>query len=87
MARDFRKRISDCKCIMVRHRGRRDQVGVEEFTEAKNRYNALLHSHEVFWKQRAKSFWLKEGDMNSRFFHATTSARKRKNSLDRLRNS
>ena len=50
LARDLRKCISDCKCLMARLRGRRDQVGVDEFVEARNRYNALLHSHEVFWK-------------------------------------
>ena len=50
LARDFRKRISNCKCLMARLRRRRDQGSVEEFVEARNRYNALLYSHEVFWK-------------------------------------
>lgn len=66
--------------------GRRDGDGVAEFTEARNRYNELLHSHEVFWKQRAKSFWLKEGDMNTRYFHASASAQKRQNSFGNLLN-
>ena len=47
---------------MANLRGRRDSEGVADFTEARNRYNELLHSHEVFCKQQAKSLWLKEGD-------------------------
>ena len=86
LARDFRKRLSDCKCLMAQLRGRRDQGSVDDFVEARNWYNALLHSHEVFWKQRVKSLWLKERDRNSQFFHTTASARKRMNSIERLRN-
>ncbi|XXG40676.1 hypothetical protein AAC387_Pa01g1334 [Persea americana] len=72
---------------MVFLRGRRYQEGIDEFTEARNRYNALLHSHEVFWKQRSKSLWLKEGDMNSCYFHMTASARKQKNTFVKLRSN
>ncbi|KAK9195743.1 hypothetical protein WN943_003868 [Citrus x changshan-huyou] len=86
LGRNFRKRIMDCKNRMASLRGRRDRNGVAEFTEARNRYNKLLHSHEVFWKQRAKSLWLREGDQNTRYFHASASARKRQNSLGNLRN-
>ncbi|KAH9697393.1 reverse transcriptase domain-containing protein [Citrus sinensis] len=87
LARDFRKRIQECKNCMANLRGRRDSEGVANFTEARNRYNELLHSHEVFWKQRAKSLWLKEGDQNTRYFHALASTRKRKNSFRSLRNN
>ena len=85
-SRDFRKRISECKHRMSQFRGGRDQEGLEGFTELKKQYNELLHSHEVYWKQRAKTLWLKEGDMNSRFFHATASMRKKKNTIEKLRN-
>ena len=68
-------------------RGRRDSEGVAEFTEARNQYNELLLSHEVFWKQRAKSLWLKEGDQNTRCFHALALARKRQNSFGSLHNN
>ncbi|XP_021600662.1 uncharacterized protein LOC110606213 [Manihot esculenta] len=39
------------------------------------------------WKQRAKVFWLWEGDTNTRFFHAMATNRKRKNNVLRLQNS
>lgn len=68
LARDFRERISLCKQIMSVLWGCRDHEGLDEFTEVRNQFNKLLHSHEVFWKQRAKTLWLKEWDMNSRIF-------------------
>ena len=65
LTRDFKGRISKCKKRMSLLRGRRDQASLEEFIEVRNQYNGLLHSHEVFWKQRSKSFWFEEGDLNS----------------------
>lgn len=34
-----------------------------------SKLNELLHQEQIFWKQRAKIFWLTEGDMNTKFFH------------------
>ena len=68
-------------------RGKQDSASVYSFTEARKRYNELLHSHEIFWKQRVKSIWLKESDMNSKYFHAMASARKKQNMIEKLRNA
>ncbi|KAL0457799.1 UNVERIFIED_CONTAM: hypothetical protein Slati_0407100 [Sesamum latifolium] len=46
-----------------------------------------LSREEIMWKQRGKAQWLQEGDRNTPFFHARASARKRKNSITRLRDN
>ena len=56
-------------------------TSLADFVETRKRYNELLHSHEVFWQQRSKSLWLKEGDMNSRYFNSTASIRKKRTRL------
>lgn len=33
------------------------------------------------WKQRAKDFWVKEGDRNTRYFHQVASGRKKHNRI------
>ncbi|XP_055959787.1 uncharacterized protein LOC130014852 [Mercurialis annua] len=64
---------------------RTDQWGMHEFNRLSNEYHTLLGEEEIFWKQRAKNFWLSEGDANTRFFHNFASTRKRKNRVDKLK--
>lgn len=38
--------------------------------ETRTRLSILLAQEDAFWKQRARVYWLRDGDTNSRFFHA-----------------
>lgn len=46
---------------------------------------ALLKQKEIYWRQRAKTRWLKEGDNNTKFFHAYATNRKRRNFIQSLK--
>lgn len=47
---------------------RTDEAGVRQYFEEKNKLNDLLFHEEIYWKQRAKTFWVAKGDANTRFF-------------------
>ncbi|XP_062021310.1 uncharacterized protein LOC133737845 [Rosa rugosa] len=47
-------------------------------------YHELLSNEEVFWKQKSRNTWLREGDKNTRFFHLSTIIRRRRNRIEGL---
>lgn len=57
----------------------------KRYFEEKNKLEDLLIHEEAYWKQRAKSFWLPDGDSKSKFFHAFTTIRKKKSSISQLK--
>jgi hypothetical protein len=44
----------------------------------------LLAQEEDFWRQRAKIYWLTEGDLNTKYFHSVATARRRRNVISAL---
>ena len=50
-----------------------------EFKSTKDQIERLLLDEKVYWKQRSRADWLKEGDKNTKYFHPKASSRKKKN--------
>ena len=47
----------------------------------------LLEKEDLYWKQRAKQNWYKEGDQNTQYFHAWANQRRRTNRIQRVQDT
>ncbi|XP_015969290.1 uncharacterized protein LOC107492746 [Arachis duranensis] len=61
----------------------RDQIKEKKL---KNQITELWKQEEKYWGQRSRLKWLKWGDKNTAFFHATTIQRRMRNRIDKLKN-
>ncbi|KAL8133721.1 hypothetical protein AgCh_008966 [Apium graveolens] len=73
----FKEKVKNQKRILDSLRDKYDDGSVKQFLIEKERLNEILMHEEIYWKHRAKLFWLKEGDANTRFFHACASVRRK----------
>lgn len=49
-----------------------DDATTEEITEATKELHAALRAEEMFWYKKSRVLGLRQGDRNSKKFHATT---------------
>lgn len=63
-----------------------DQQRKEEMGRCRRELEHLYMDEEIYWRQRCKNQWAKEGDRNTRFFHAKASKRRSNNKIPGLQN-
>lgn len=54
-------------------------VNLEKKKVAQKDFNGLLLKEELYWRQRSRALWLKDGDKNTSFFHKKASQRQKHN--------
>lgn len=77
----FWEKVKKLKLSLNLLMNRCDDQGVKEYFDVKIKLDDLLYHEELYWRQRAKSLWLKEEDTNSKYFHADASKRKKSNHI------
>jgi hypothetical protein len=79
--------VIDCSEEMERLRGRHDSNSARRFLEVQEKHARLLVQEETYWRQRAKMHWLQQGDLNTKFFHASATIRSKAKKIEKLVNS
>ncbi|XP_039141337.1 uncharacterized protein LOC120278673 [Dioscorea cayenensis subsp. rotundata] len=57
------------------------------FAHIQSELHILLKQEEIYWKQRSRITWLKEGDANTKYFHLLANGRRNKNFIPRIRSN
>ncbi|KAK2361519.1 hypothetical protein QL285_086656 [Trifolium repens] len=64
-----------------------NELCIRKYQEARENLSKVLRQEEEYWKQRSKTHWLRDGDANTKFFHAMASARRERNNVTKLCNN
>lgn len=54
------------------------------FLHAKDGLDLAHRQEEMFWRQKSRIQWLKEGDRNTKFFHAYATSQRRRSAISGL---
>ena len=81
---NFYERIGRCCQNIKAGKGLTDDYSLHRYQEAQKELFEALTQKEIFWRQRAKQLWLREGDYNSKYFHASARSRRISNRIDSL---
>ncbi|KAL9666388.1 hypothetical protein QQ045_000718 [Rhodiola kirilowii] len=82
------KKVNDLKTqIQNLRKGPRTEDTMAAESRLSSELDEWLEREELWWKQRSRAEWLKNGDRNTSYFHAKASQRKKRNRIERLKNN
>ncbi|XP_074315160.1 uncharacterized protein LOC141651341 [Silene latifolia] len=81
IVRDIHSKRRRLKCL---NEGGRSARAINERKQIVKDIASLLKQEEIFWRQRSRALWLKEGDKNTKYFHQKEGQRKKKNHIAKL---
>lgn len=83
--RNFKAQIDYCKRRLEYLCDKNDDSTILLYSKCQSLLVKTLSKQHNFWKQRAKAFWLKDGDSNTKFFHDSMKRRMRNNRIEKLK--
>lgn len=60
------------------------EAELSKVSELRQTLSNSLAQEEVYWRQRSRITWLKEGDSNTKFFHAVANGRRNRNFISHI---
>ncbi|XP_058726268.1 uncharacterized protein LOC131597596 [Vicia villosa] len=81
-----KEEIDRHKSIMESYRNSHDSEANFRFLEAQREYDKALIKEDLYWRQRAKMHWYRDGDRNTHFFHQSATARRNFKQIRMLKN-
>ncbi|KAH7842567.1 hypothetical protein Vadar_006777 [Vaccinium darrowii] len=68
-------------CTKLQHLFECPEFDRDEYFRTESLFKKAVKDEEIYWRNRARSNWLKAGDKNTAFFHAQTIQRRQQNRL------
>ncbi|CAA0806634.1 DNAse I-like superfamily protein, partial [Striga hermonthica] len=84
MKRNNEKRIQILTAKMEALRAEGKDKDWETWCSTKLDLDKAYSEEEQFWRAKSRALWIQAGDRNTRFFHAFTAQRRKRNSILRL---
>ncbi|XP_071923241.1 uncharacterized protein [Coffea arabica] len=79
------EKIKWCKSQIEEIKASNGDNKKQQVQDMKGQLKKAYEEEEAFWNQKSRLRWLKEGDKNTQFFHATVKGRRKRNRLQKLR--
>jgi hypothetical protein len=78
----LKQEIENCRRDLNRCSSQGAAVDPSMLTNLRKRMTQLMIQEDKYSRQRAKTHWYRDGDLNTKFFHASTTSRKKVNHIN-----